>query len=124
MQKYLGYSLIAIAILHQLVGLYFYQPALAEIFQAGFFNTVNPPYWNRDAAFWFLMSGGLLLLLGLTVHWMQATTGTIPVFMAWGLLLVCLFGVTMMPSSGFWLIIPVAILMLRYDKPKIQQLAA
>ncbi len=30
-------------------------PTLIEIVEAGIFNTINPPYWQRDAAFWFLM---------------------------------------------------------------------
>lgn len=118
MQKYLGYSLILIALLHQLVGLIIYQPALAEIINAGVFNTVNPPYWNRDAAFWFLMFGAVFLLLGMAVHWAQEKTGTIPAFMAWGILLICLIGLTLMPASGFWLAIPVALVML---KPQLGQ---
>ena len=53
MRNRMGYVLMAIAVLHEVVGLFFYSSALAEIAQAGFINAINPPYWQRDAAFWF-----------------------------------------------------------------------
>lgn len=122
MKKYFGYSLIAIALLHQVVGLVFYQTALAEILNAGIFNSINPPYWDRDAAFWFLMFGGLFLLLGMLLQWVIEKTGEIPSFLGWGILLISLIGVFLMPASGFWLVIPVALLMLRTEaKPLLSQ---
>lgn len=113
MRNKLGIMLMAIAILHELVGVFFYSNALMDIVQAGFFNTINPPYWERDAAFWFLMFGITLFLMGWVAQWMLDNTHTIPKFFSLGLLIMCLIGVLMMPASGFWLAIPVAIMMLR-----------
>ena len=119
MRNKLGYGLMAIAILHEVVGLFFYTDALNDILQAGFFNTINPPYWERDAAFWFLMFGVTLLLMGWVAQWMQDNTGTIPRFFSIGLLLMCIVGVMMMPASGFWLAIPIAIMMFKLPQLEI-----
>lgn len=113
MRKRIGYILMSIAILHEVVGLVFYAPVLLEILHAGFFNTINPPYWERDAAFWFLMFGVLLFLMGWAAQWSLERVGFIPGFISWGILLVSVVGVMMMPASGFWLAIPVAVVMIR-----------
>jgi len=113
MRNRIGTILMAIAILHEVVGLFFYRDVLLEIVNAGLFNTINPPYWERDAAFWFLMFGVTLFLMGWIAQWLLENTNTIPKFFSWGLLLMCAIGVFMMPASGFWLAIPVAIVMLR-----------
>ncbi|MEL6408007.1 MAG: DUF6463 family protein [Chloroflexota bacterium] len=123
MQKKMGYILIAIALLHQVVGLIFYSSALHDILQAGILNAVVPPFWERDAAFWFLMFGGLLLLIGWVVQWLMDSVGTIPAFLGWGLLIVCVLGVILMPLSGFWLVIPLAIMMIRQADSVDKQLA-
>jgi hypothetical protein len=108
-----GIALMLLAILHQIVGLYFYQDALMAIGQAGIINAVQPPYWDRDAAFWFLMFGAMLFLYGAITHWLLAKVGDLPSFWGWGLLILSLIGVALMPASGFWLAIPLAIWMLR-----------
>jgi len=113
MANYLGVLLMAIAGLHQVVGLFFYREALVAIIRAGVINSVNPPYWERDAAFWFLMFGFLLGLYGWMTHWLIQQYATIPSFWGWGLLGICIIGVVMMPASGFWLAIPIAIGMIR-----------
>lgn len=123
MRKRLGTILMGIAVLHEVVGVFFYSSALSDILQAGFFNTINPPYWERDAAFWFLMFGITLFLMGWIAQWMLEHTGTIPRFFSWGLLVMCVLGVLMMPASGFWLAIPVAILMLRVPHLEATQIS-
>jgi len=122
MRNRLGIILMAIAVLHELVGLFFYSDALQDIFRAGFFNTINPPYWERDAAFWFLMFGIALFLMGWVTQWMIEQTGTVPKFFSFGLLTMCIIGVMMMPASGLWLAIPIAFMMLQLpavDETKI-----
>lgn len=120
MRKRIGIILMAIAVLHEVVGIFFYGSTLVEIINAGFFNTINPPYWQRDAAFWFLMFGVMLFLYGWAVDWSLRELNYVPTFLSWGLLLICIIGVMMMPASGFWLAIPVAIIMLQYRKSNLQ----
>lgn len=121
MKKYFGYTLIAIALLHQIVGLIVYQAVLLDILNAGLFNTINPPYWDRDAAFWFLMFGAVFLFLGILIQWIYEQIAKIPKFMSWGILAIAVIGVSLMPASGFWLVIPPCLLMLREEAASLPQ---
>jgi len=51
-----------LAVLHLVVGLLVYREPLLAWVQAGVFNSVEP-HWDRVAAFWFMLSGWLLLML-------------------------------------------------------------
>lgn len=95
-----GFWLGALALLHTLVGLVIYRAELLEWLQAGFFNAVEPS-WERMAAFWFLMFGWVLFLLGQVVSHFEQQTQPIPqaVFMGW--LALSTFGMLAMPFSGF-----------------------
>ncbi len=104
---------MAVAVLHEVVGVFFYFDTLVDIGEAGIINTINPPYWQRDAAFWFLMFGLMLFLCGWITHWLISQTGRLPSFWGWSLLAVCAIGVILMPASGFWLAMPIAWLMLQ-----------
>jgi hypothetical protein len=115
MKKHLGNLLITIAVLHQVVGVVFYGVILVEILQAGVINSVVAPYWDRDATFWFFMSGGLLFMIGLFARWSYQHVGQYPAFLGWGLLVISAIGVVMMPISGFWLVIVVALLMINHS---------
>jgi hypothetical protein len=84
----------------------FHEPYLG-IITAGWFNTVNElasPLWG--AAFWALLFGFMLILVGLLL---PGNRQPIPKSAALTLLLVILIGITIMPSGGFWLGLPVAI---------------
>lgn len=109
----LGYCLILLALLHQLVGVAVYGQVLISIAQAGVINTINPPFWDRDAAFWFFIFGFMLALYGAMTQWLINQHYELPSFWGWGLLLVCGFGAALMPASGFWVGGVIAILMIR-----------
>ncbi|MBE2193380.1 MAG: hypothetical protein IAE83_04325 [Anaerolinea sp.] len=113
MVKRLGIALMAIAVLHQIVGIIVYYEPLAAIIGAGVVNTINPPWWDRDAAFWFLMFGALLFVYGAMTHWLLKHEVPLPVFWGGGLAVICVVGVILMPASGFWLALPVAVYMVR-----------
>ena len=115
-----GLILMGIAVLHEVVGIIAYFDALVDIGEAGIFNTINPPHWQRDAAFWFLMFGVMLFLYGWMAHWLLKQTGTMPAFWGFGLLMICGVGIVLMPASGFWLAIPVAWLMLKQARQQIR----
>jgi len=121
MHKRIGIILMAISVLHIVVGIVFYNAALVDILNAGIINTINPPYWERDAAFWFMMFGVMLFLMGWMAHWSLAHVNHVPNFLSISLLLISVVGVMMMPASGFWLTIPVAIVMLRMGQGKQTQ---
>jgi uncharacterized membrane protein HdeD (DUF308 family) len=114
MSRLVGPLLMAIGVLHLLASLIFYPQPVAAIAQDGFFNAVelNPAQFDREAAFWWTVSGVMLLILGSLVHWAQAQTGTLPAFLGWALLALGVAGVILMPASGFWLFLPPAVLVL------------
>ncbi len=114
MRRLSGPLLMATGVLHLLAGFVFYPEPLAAIMQDGFFNAVelNPAQFDREAAFWWMVFGVMLLILGGLVHWAQARTRTLPAFLGWSLLALGVAGVILMPVSGFWLALPQAVLML------------
>ena len=112
MRRLSGPLLMATGVLHLLAGFVFYPEPLAAIMQDGFFNAVepNPAQFDREAAFWWMVFGVMLLILGGLVHWAQARTRTLPAFLGWALLALGVVGVSLMPASGFWLTFPQAAL--------------
>jgi len=92
----------------------FHSRQLAAIAQDGVFNAVelDPAQFDRETAFWHVTFGTTVVILGSLVHWAQARTGTLPAFLGWSLLVLGVAGVILMPVSGFWAILPQAVLML------------
>ncbi len=114
MRRLSGPLLMATGVLDLLVCLLLYAGPLAAIAQDGFFNAVefNPAQFDREAAFWHVTFGTTVLILGALVHWAQARTGTLPAFLGWSLFALGVAGAILMPVSGFWVILPQAVLML------------
>lgn len=115
MRRLCGSLLVATGVLHLLVGLFVFAGPLAAIAGDGF-GAIPPDLegevLDREAAFWFMLFGVMLLMLGGLTHWAQARTGTLPLFLGWSLLALGVIGVVTMPASGFWLVLPQAALML------------
>lgn len=112
MKKWIGLLLMGTAVLHTAVGLLVFGGILADIGRAGIWNAIDPHY-DRATAVWFLLFGFILFLLGMLVQWVEQQTGTLPHSLGWGLLLIGVMGVVLMPVSGFWLIFPQAYWVLR-----------
>lgn len=104
MKKLSANLLILIAIIHSIFGIVIGLPYLKEIAQAGFFNAVDPhPY--RMAIVWFLFTGFVLMILGQ----LALSLENIPNSVAWSLFSLSLIGLILMPISGFWLVLALAI---------------
>lgn len=117
MGRLCGPLLMSTGVLHLLVGLAVSYPRpLADIARDGFFGAVEPEgmasTFDREAAIWFVMFGALVLILGGLVHWTQARTGTLPAFLGWSLLAISVVALVLMPVSGFWIVLPQAVLMI------------
>jgi hypothetical protein len=115
MRRLRGPLLIATGALNFLYVLVIHSGQLAAIAGDGFFNAVDPDVtlstFDRETAFWHLAFGTMVLILGGMVHWTQVRTGTLPAFLGWTLLALGLAGVVLMPVSGFWIVLPQAVLM-------------
>jgi hypothetical protein len=111
-----GYLLIAISIIHVLVGGWIFAAPLTDIVQNGLFNTVAPdpfaPYFDREDAFWFMMVAPLLFTIGQLCCWAKSKEIALPAFLGWNLLAVSLVGIFFEPISGLWLILLPAILII------------
>ncbi|MGH2585511.1 MAG: DUF6463 family protein [Dehalococcoidia bacterium] len=116
MHQRVGVFLTAIGVLHALVGMIGYGAAFAAIGQERFFNTVDGRP-QREAALWFVASGLLLIMLGGLCRWTQRRLdGALPAPLGWGLLGFSSAGIVIMPLSGFWLVLPQALLVLRASR--------
>lgn len=92
---------------HSTATSYFFLPVLADIAAACLWSAVDMDP-TRNLAFWFLLSGFLMMLLGYVTDWMEARTpGSLPPALGWALLALLVTGGVTMPVSGFWLLIPV-----------------
>lgn len=115
MPKISGLALVAIALLHSLVGLIW--PELVgfgniwpDIAAAGVVDVAKPEALRIWGYYWFLLSGFLLMLFGGLCHWIEHHLScSLPAFAGWGLLVIALFGIGLDLDTGFWLVLPVAI---------------
>ena len=111
--RWRGRALCAIALLHTLVAFAEFPDVWRSLFQAGIFDSVGRDPL-RGTVVWFFLFGILLWLIGMAIDILERS---IP---AWrspalgsGLLVLVAMGLVLMPASGFWLALPVAISLLR-----------
>lgn len=111
-----GLALVAIGVLHIALTPVFYGEALRSVVEAGVVASVeaDPALVDlRSAGFWYVNAGIGMLLLGLVVAWAERRTGTIPGFLGWVLLGLAAWGLLLMPASGYWAVLVVALLAIR-----------
>lgn len=119
--RWAGRWLMVVAILHTVFGgVTFFQP-LQKIFSEGIFNTVLG-HQDRKVAFWFLMLGFILLILGYIIDYLEshALRHTFKLT-GFGILVISTVGIILIPTSGFWLLFPAAIRLL-YKSNKVSHL--
>lgn len=109
--KHSGNLLIATGIFHNLIGVVIGWPVLTDIVRSGFINSINEQM-DRNATFWYLFSGFMMIILGkLMQHYLEADW-KLPKWLGLSLLILSLIGCALMPVSGFWLVVPQAILVI------------
>ena len=113
-----GALLIATGILHNLIGFMMGWEVLKALANEGFVNSINTEM-DRNAIFWFLFSGFMLMLLGkLMQTYSQEQNKPVPAYLGYYLLALTVIGCLMMPLSGFWLVLPQAlIIIMAHRKP-------
>lgn len=108
MKNWIGTSLIGIGTVHTVLGLVFFQPTLAELWAEGLFNTVNQQPM-REACFWFLFGGVMMVILGAFIRWVEKLGHPLPLHFGWMLFALAAAVVFIMPISGGWLMFVPAI---------------
>lgn len=108
MTRWIGRAVMAIGVLHTVVGVSMFRSTLGDVFAEGLVNTVHgQPV--REFAFWFVFFGFLGILLGALVDWCEQVPQPLPSFLGFGLLAIAILCVTIMPASGGWLLVPPAV---------------
>jgi hypothetical protein len=116
MKAWIGKSVFIIGLLHSVGGFSMFWNVLGEIAGEGFLNTVDMQP-DRNAAFWFLFGGFMLLIIGGLIDWAERKKLVLPPFLKWSFLVLTAAGCVIMPKSGFWLlIVPIVGLFLRGKK--------
>ncbi|UOQ52553.1 DUF6463 family protein [Hymenobacter cellulosivorans] len=123
MKRWIGRTLIGIGLLHTVFAIMVFSPIWAALVREGLLNTVNRQL-QREAAYWFLFFGFVVLLLGALIDWCEAQGSRLPAFLGWGLLAMTVVGVAVMPVSGMWLaLIPAIGLIRQQTAPALKELA-
>lgn len=103
MKIWIGRSIMLIASLHTVVGIYLFRFAIADIIGEGVYNTVDG-HQDREVAFWFLVCGLFWFLFGGLIDTLENRGFAFPAFLGFGLLALAAFCALLMPVSGFWLL--------------------
>ena len=109
--RWLPRLIVGTAVVHIAAGLALETP-FGEIADAGVVNSIDP-YPERQAAFWYLMTGVALLALGELARWTVRETGRVPARLGGWLVGMGVSGIVFMPASGFWLVAALGVLGLR-----------
>jgi hypothetical protein len=116
-----GKLLVSIGVVHTLFGITFGagvagplagRNLFAEVVAGGVVGTIDSDPW-RGLVFWFLFFGFMAMLLGQLMHRMERAGHELPRELGWLLGALTVVGIVLMPASGFWLVLPVALRMLR-----------
>jgi len=113
MRSMTGQLLIVIGVLHTAVGVLNGYRVLSQVSQATFSGETSRQLvaaLGSQFVFWFLFGGLLTVVLGHLLTWIERRLGhPIPSFIGWELLALSVAGLLVMPVSGFWLVLAVAI---------------
>ena len=117
--KYSGTFLTATGIIHTIYALFIGKDAFSEMLRNGLVNSIGENY-SQGFAFWFLICGVILILLGQTLqYYIKKEQKPAPVFLGYSILLLTVIGCIIEPVSGFWLFLPQAILLFIQIKNKV-----
>jgi len=113
MKRWIGRWVIAVSLIHTIFAFAVFGQVMLSIVERGVFNAVGTDPMTA-AVVWFVLFGALLFVYGLTVDGIEKSSSTpLPKSIGWGLLALGIAGVVLMPASGFWLVFPPAIAVLK-----------
>lgn len=120
--KYSGAFLVITGILHTIVAILINGNIYLEILKNGLIN-INSKDHALGFSFWFFMIGILLIFWGVTLqYYIKKEQRPTPLFLGYAMLVFAIIGCLMIPSSGFWLFIPQALIII-FAKRKCHELS-
>jgi hypothetical protein len=115
---YSGLFLIITGIIHIIYALVSFGSIYLDIIRDGLVNVTSHDY-ARSFAFWFLVCGIFVILLGAVLqHYQKREHKPAPLFLGYGLFIFSIIGCIIEPISGFWLFIPQSLIIIRGNKKK------
>ncbi|MDR2173755.1 MAG: DUF6463 family protein [Burkholderiales bacterium] len=112
MWKISGWYLFVVGIIHNLVGVWVLSDVLRDLWNAGLVDSVRDQM-DRNAAFWFLLTGFLFNYVGLSwQEHLRRYKEPLSKFNAWGLTVLVVLALIITPTSGFWIVLPLCFIML------------
>lgn len=116
MKQWIGRWLVGVSVLHMLFAIATFRGVYSAMFDRGFVNAVGGDPLS-SAAVWFFLFGPALFLCGIAVSALERSSRPVPKLLGWGLLLLAVLGIALMPASGFWLVLPPAVAILLRKQP-------
>ncbi|MFQ6608241.1 MAG: DUF6463 family protein [Fidelibacterota bacterium] len=118
MKRWIGRWFMVVAIGHTIFGIFGFgvvhvADSLPGIISDGVINSIgeDPGRWG---IFWFLFFGFLLFVLGLLIDWAEVNSKVaLPSSLGWYLLVITILGTTMIPVSGFYLVLPPSVAIIK-----------
>ena len=112
LSKHSGNLMIGTGIIHNILGFIMGKDVLADIIRSGFFNSIDQQK-DRNAIFWFLFVGFLLMILGKFMQdYLNESSKPLPTSLGYYLLTLTIIGCIIMPVSGIWSMLPQAIIII------------
>jgi hypothetical protein len=111
-RKWIGKWIAAVGLLHSLGGFFlFYARAWTTIADRGFVASIKD-HDETGAAFWFLITGLLLIILGALIDWVEQRNVGLPRWLGWAMAALLLLLIVPMPMTGAWTLIPPVVALL------------
>ena len=103
--------MLLISLLHVTTGLVEYRSAFSRMWATDLINSASEPA-EHQLAFWFTFTGLLMALTGYLMDWViRKRAMWLPVAFGYVLSGICLVGIVLIPLSGFWLVLPLGLLL-------------
>lgn len=113
-RRIVGKLVAGIGAIHLATSPVFYRDDLAAMIDRGVLNAVEPAgAAPLDAGFWYVSAGFGMLSYGGLVWWYERHVGPAPAIAGWLLVPTAMWGVVLMPASGFWALFVPAVLAIR-----------
>lgn len=115
-----GRLLMTIGVLHVLGGSVVGREPLARIFREGFFGEGDsglgnaPEHMDKELAFWFMVWGAYICVLGQVASWAETEGKRIPTHIGWQLVVINLAAAALYPKGGFWFVLIPAFMIIRH----------
>jgi quinol-cytochrome oxidoreductase complex cytochrome b subunit len=103
-RKWVGKWIAAVGVLHAASGFFLYSEAWRTIAERNVVASIRD-HDETAAAFWFLAAGGLLILLGCLIDWVDRNS-ELPRWLGWALAALLLLLIVPMPATGAWTLLP------------------